>query len=256
MPEYEAAIQDFSRSGWAHLRGFVADQTLQRLCNYADDAATTTSGEVLRYHECLDGRRILSRVENHLVSHPVATELLTSELLGLLRILFAGEPVLFKDKLNYKPPHGGAFTTHQDGPAYAGFGITCFITVMFAIDDATCENGCLEFAAGRRTRHELPVDDNGQLKAGALEGLTFAPCPTSAGDIVIFDGLAPHRSAPNRTDRFRRALFLTFNARREGDRREQYFAAKRALFPPEDERDGRTDYRTAGRQFNLGNPFV
>ena len=36
------------------------------------------------------------------------------------------------------------------------------------------------------------------------------------GDIALFGGFTPHRSGPNRSDRWRRQLYLSYNASREG----------------------------------------
>ncbi len=54
---------------------------------------------------------------------------------------------------------------------------------------------------------------------------------------MFFDSFAPHRSAPNLTDRPRRALYVTYNRASEGDHRARYVADKRANFPPDIERE-------------------
>jgi ectoine hydroxylase-related dioxygenase (phytanoyl-CoA dioxygenase family) len=37
------------------------------------------------------------------------------------------------------------------------------------------------------------------------------------GDLLIFDCMTPHRSAPNLSNRMRRQLYLTYSAARHGD---------------------------------------
>ena len=51
-----------------------------------------------------------------------------------------------------------------------------------------------------------------------------------AGETLWFHSRTPHRSGPNRSSRPRRALYPTYNAAREGDRRAEYYAAKAAAF--------------------------
>jgi ectoine hydroxylase-related dioxygenase (phytanoyl-CoA dioxygenase family) len=51
-----------------------------------------------------------------------------------------------------------------------------------------------------------------------------------AGATLWFHSRTPHRSGPNRSARPRRALYPTYNAAREGDRRAEYYAAKAAAF--------------------------
>jgi hypothetical protein len=36
------------------------------------------------------------------------------------------------------------------------------------------------------------------------------------GDVAIFGGFVPHRSAPNRSDRWRRQLYLSYNKESDG----------------------------------------
>jgi hypothetical protein len=45
-----------------------------------------------------------------------------------------------------------------------------------------------------------------------------------------FHSRTPHRSGPNRSRRPRRALYPTYNAAREGDRRAEYYATKADVF--------------------------
>ena len=44
------------------------------------------------------------------------------------------------------------------------------------------------------------------------------------------------------TDGKRRVLYVTYNAASAGDHREQYYADKRASFPPDIERDPKKEY--------------
>ena len=60
--------------------------------------------------------------------------------------------------------------------------------------------------------------------------------PSGPGDVLFFDSYVPHASKVNETDSARRILYLTYNAQFHGDHREQYFADKRANFPPDIER--------------------
>ncbi len=162
----------------------------------------------------------------------------------------AGEPfVPFKDKENEKHPGGGAFGPHQDFAAYQAFGPRYNVTAMISVDAATHENGCLEFASnwshfagmasgaaesfveGRPLlRFHKGGAQNGDILAEIADGLDWQTVETSPGDLVLFDSFAPHRSAPNMSSASRRAMFLTFNAVREGDWYQRYYDEKRANF--------------------------
>ncbi len=255
----QSNLEDFRRSGWVPLPNLLAPEQLKSLRSWADQIHESPREGWLKYYEfSSEGQKVLSRIE-HFIEPGGPIDFLVERSAPLLRVLselFGDEAVLFKDKVNLKPQGGGAYTAHQDGPAYHGFGISDFITAMVAIDDATVSNGCLEFATGPRVAEELELDEAGQIATAALANLRFEPVPMRSGDVIVFDGLVPHRSAPNRSGTARRALFLTFNPKKQGDRRAAYYQAKRQAFPPEDQREAGRDYRKTGGQFNLGNPFV
>jgi hypothetical protein len=53
--------------------------------------------------------------------------------------------------------------------------------------------------------------------------LAFEPLVCEGGTVAVFNGWAPHRSAAN-TSRFpRRAVFLTYNPKEEGDFHRRYY---------------------------------
>ena len=47
------------------------------------------------------------------------------------------------------------------------------------------------------------------------------------GGAVFFDSFVPHRSSTNKSSRPRRALYVTYNAKTEGDLRKDYYDFKK-----------------------------
>ena len=255
----EVSSERFRHFGWVVLPGALSPDERHSLRTWADAIDSNPADGWLKYYELSSqGSKVLSRIESFIQPSCPIRFLVEppAPLPDALAKLFHDEPLLFKDKVNLKPQGGGAYTAHQDGPAYRGFGVSDFITAMIAIDDATVSNGCLEFAAGPRVVRELELDETGQITAAELENLRFEPAPIRSGDAIVFDGLVPHRSGPNHSGSPRRAVFLTFNPKKQGDKRAAYYEAKRRVFPPENQREAGRDYRKTGGQFNLGNPFV
>ena len=76
----------------------------------------------------------------------------------------------------------------------------------------------------------LPTDERGCIDPVVVESLTWEPVSLCAGQTLWFHSRTPHRSGPNRSDRARRALYPTYNARPEGNLRDAYYDAKRAAF--------------------------
>lgn len=147
----------------------------------------------------------------------------SGELQPVLTGLFGEEPVLFKEKINYKHAGGGGFAPHQDAAAYRF--IDHHISVMVPLDAATVRSGCLWFAPddGGAT---LPTDDRGRIETGVVDTLAWEPVEVEPGDVVFFDSYMPHFSETNLSDHSRRAMYLTYNAAGRGDYRAAYYADK------------------------------
>ena len=256
-----AEMEHWRRHGWLWLRGFFTPEDIQNVVRWTDEIAgwPEIPGRWMRYYErrgSEPGDKMLARIENFVPYHDGLARMFTSgrvtDVLGVL----CGEPVvLFKDKINFKLPGGAGFAPHQDAPAYVDFGVEHHLTLMVPVDPFTTENGCLELARDASARVFLPQNPDGTLRAGVLETLPLEALVAVPGDAIVFDAWVPHRSGPNRSDRPRRAYYLTFNPVSAGDRRTAYYARKRECFPPEYERRADVDYAARGRQFNLGNPF-
>ncbi|MGE0608229.1 MAG: phytanoyl-CoA dioxygenase family protein [Pirellulales bacterium] len=159
---------------------------------------------------------------------PVCARLSRDErILGPLRSIYGGEAHLFKDKLIYKPPGTLGYPLHQDFISWKDFPET-FITVLLAIDAADAENGATEVFAGCHHQGYLCPRDGmyHDLPAEAVDGVHPTVLDLRPGDIALFGCFTPHRSAVNRTETWRRQLYLSYNADRDGgDRREAHYKA-------------------------------
>src|SRR5262249_53302806 len=137
-----------------------------------------------------------------------------------------GEPAhLFKDKLILKPPGARGYDLHQDFIAWPGFPRS-FVTALVAVDPSDRHNGCTEVFPGYHTRGCLSPED-GQyhpLPAGTVDEGAAVFLEPQPGDVALFGCFPPHRSAPNASGRWRRALYLSYNADSEGgDRRDRHY---------------------------------
>ncbi|MCY2968030.1 MAG: phytanoyl-CoA dioxygenase family protein [Planctomycetota bacterium] len=130
-----------------------------------------------------------------------------------------GEPAcLFKDKLIYKPARAKGYDLHQDIPLnWPGFPRT-FHTLLVPIDSMNQDNGCTVLYRGQHERGflALPGTSGFPLPDDCVREEDAVALDLLPGDIAIFGGLVPHRSAPNRTNGPRRALYLSYNAESEG----------------------------------------
>jgi hypothetical protein len=222
-------VESYQRDGWLHLPAVLDGDQLRLLDDAVERlAASAASGVGLHHHEQTDAGAVLARSEDFVDADPVFDELLRGELVAsLLEPLFGEPPVLFKEKINYKHPGGGGFAPHQDAAAYRF--VDHHISVMVPLDPATEASGCLWVATGFE-RGMLPTDGRGRIRSDVAATLAWRPVPLEPGDLLLFDSHTPHSSETNRTERPRRALYLTYNALSAGDHRDAYYADKRAEF--------------------------
>lgn len=125
-------------------------------------------------------------------------------------------PLLYQSMYIFKQPRiGGEVRWHQD----ASFFYTEPLSVTalwFALEDATRENGCLWVQPGG---HQTALRQRFCVRGGSaqLETIDHTPWPDTSeatavevesGTLVVFNGLLPHYSAPNRSKRSRHAYTL------------------------------------------------
>lgn len=241
---------DFKRDGFVCIPGLFTVSEINRISRAIDALARhppeTCIGKQMVYFEdsvLPNADKVLSRIEKFIEYDAVLRRVVYDDrLIHPLRQLFGEAPVLFKEKINFKMPGGQGFEPHQDiQPGWDDYA-AYFISILITIDASTLENGCLELAPGHHTRG-LIGEKWKPLSGGQLTGIDFVKCPSAPGDVVFFDCFVPHKSAPNRTDRPRRNLYLTYNPGSQGDHRLRYYMDKRKSFPPDYEREPGKEYR-------------
>ena len=126
------------------------------------------------------------------------------------------DPVILQSMYIFKPPNiGGEVVCHLDSTYIYTEPESC-VGFWFALEDATLENGCMQFILGA---HKLPLKQrnyrgaDGKLVTETLDESPWPednklPAEVPAGTLVIFDGRAPHLSAANRSSKSRHAYTL------------------------------------------------
>jgi hypothetical protein len=238
-------LGSYARDGYLVVRGLLDAERTRALRAWTDEVAAwgEIPGRHMMYFDPTPRGRLLNRIENFVPYHAGFAALTESRELRGAAAQLLGEPaVLFKDKINFKLPGGGGFEPHQDVQAgWAKYG-RLHLTVAVSIDRAGIDNGCLEVARGHHELERIGREWE-PLSAAELGGIEFVPVESEPGDAVFFDSFVPHRSPPNSSSLPRRLLYVTYGRAADGDRREQYFADKRASYPPDVERVPGREYR-------------
>jgi phytanoyl-CoA hydroxylase len=140
----------------------------------------------------------------------------TPELAALAASIGFRDPVILQSMYIFKPPRiGGEVACHQDSTYIRTEPESC-VGFWFALEDATLENGCMQFIPGGhrqplKKRHYRGAD--GRLVTETLDDTPWpegqrVPVEASAGTLVVFDGRMPHLSEANRSTKSRHAYTL------------------------------------------------
>ena len=140
----------------------------------------------------------------------------TPKLAAVVESLGYADPGIIQSMYIFKPPGiGGEVTCHQDSTFIYTEPESC-IGFWFALQDATIENGCMEFIPGA---HKMPLKRRNYKRPDGkfvIETIDDTPWPeedrvpaeAKAGTLVIFHGRMPHLSAANRSNKSRHAYTL------------------------------------------------
>jgi len=227
-----AQLDQYQRDGYLVLRGVFAPPELAEMSREADRLLGRTD---LMFDENMrarfkphieTGAKLFEVFDPFLDLAPVCKRyVLDRRILGPLASIYGEEACLFKDKLIYKAPGSEGAHLHQDYIAWPRFPIS-FLTVVLAIDDFGADNGCTEVYPGIHRRGYLsPADGKHyQLDEDVLKPVEPVPVFLAPGDLAIFGCYTPHRSAANRSRRWRRGLFISYNACSEGgEQRDEHY---------------------------------
>ena len=159
------------------------------------------------------------------ISPACAALAIDARLLAAVGSLYGEEAHLFKDKLIFKPPGATGYGLHQDYIAWPSFPRS-FLTVLIPLERADETNGCTEVFTGYHKGGTMSAEDGQyhELSPEAVDPASSVMLRLCPGDIAIFGGLTPHRSAPNLSDGYRRQLYVSYNANSDGgEQRDRHY---------------------------------
>ncbi len=218
------AIRSYHDNGYLILRGVFRPEEIAVLA--------FESQMLLSRRDLIDTANIRCRWQDHVTSGeclfdcfdpvidigPICRGFARDErIMAPLRAIYNDEAYLLKDKLIFKRPGAKGYALHQDYISWKEFPDS-FMTVILAIDPTDAENGATEVFPGYHRQGYLSARDGDyhELAPAAIDESRGAVLDLQPGDLALLSGFTPHRSAPNRSDRWRRQLYLSYNAGRDG----------------------------------------
>jgi hypothetical protein len=220
------AVAHFKKHGWVLTQTLNPEQTAE-LRKWVEEISSWPmgGGDWISHKEMTATGPQICRTENFTPFHEGMKELITTGAMIEVASALLEEPaVLYKEKINYKLPGGGGWAPHQDAPAYRF--VDSHVSCMVAVDTANPANGGLEVVS-ERFSEVLPMDAAGCIHPDVVKELIWIPVEVDAGQTLWFHSRTPHRSGFNTTTGPRRAIYPTYNALREGDLHDAYYAQKR-----------------------------
>lgn len=230
-----------------------------------------------------DGNKMLCRTEHYMELQPFNKWLRAGGIIEELASTVLGVPAaLFKERINYKYPGGGAFPAHQDGLSWEGLAdegssvplhdrkwahqpnseyLDRICNINIALDPTTKENGAIEVAVNLPLWHgngsyvRTPQKADACILDEVEEAAQWVPAELNPGDAMVFGGAATHRSNPNFSRNKRRVAHFTYNSAAIGDFRAAYYRNYMTHYPPENHRVPGKDYTSGHQSFFWGSPI-
>ena len=114
-----------------------------------------------------------------------------------------------------KPPEIGSVVEWHQDLSYYPLTNRDSLAVLFYLDDADAENGCLQMLPGRHEGDLLAHTREGYFQGRATEAVDSSEAVLvegKAGAAIFMHCMTPHASITNRSNRSRRTLILSYRA--------------------------------------------
>ena len=219
-------VDFFRRNGWLVVEDLLSADDVARLGERADQIArgetdadpqrvqaekVVREGEAQAVARELEIRKLYwlagqdAVLQNH-ARHPAIVDVIAD-------LLDSDDIKLYADQLFMKPPAiGAAQPWHQDSKSFIDIYPMDLVTAWAAIDDATLENGCLEFVPGSHLWGLLSNEQMDEHRAliGNDPAFMPQPGPLRSGSVSFHHSLTWHASRANTSTARRRGYAVHY----------------------------------------------
>jgi ectoine hydroxylase-related dioxygenase (phytanoyl-CoA dioxygenase family) len=216
-----AQRDEFRESGLLVLKGVFAAEEVAGWIGESDrlwKAALRDGDPRVQWRGVVGGGEIADRLDPVWDISPLYHALIHQGTLLEIASSLLGERALpFKAKLIAKRPGTVGYQMHQDHPywEFLGAPADAYLNVLVAFDRFDATSGATEgFPGQHHSRVPPPSDEPLDADEARMDTSRGVLIELDPGDIALFHSLLPHRSAPNRSTRERRGLFVTYHAAR------------------------------------------
>ncbi|MGH3248493.1 MAG: phytanoyl-CoA dioxygenase family protein [Trebonia sp.] len=234
MTDSEPFTQQYRDQGYAVVEGLLTPGEVAEMNGAIDEVLSAT--DITEVAEVEPGdpsvaRRIWSPTKRHPAFEKAAAN---PRLLDKIELLIGPDILFHYSKLHMKAPSVGSVVEWHQDLSYYPHTNTDLVTALIYLDDATVENACLQVLPESHRQgladHYIDGFFRGKVTGpGAPDPAKAVPIEAPAGSVVFIHCLLLHYSAPNHSDRLRRAFLPAYRA---ADAYPIYFGAHAAHNEP------------------------
>lgn len=185
--------------------------------------------DIYKYYE----KKQLFRIENFFYKKNQISNFLQSGYFEkILYAFFKKKFVLFKEKINLKPPGAKKDFLHQDVQAGWLKYSKEFVSFVVSIDESSLNNSNLIFDFSGNNSKKIIGKKFKKLKVKDLKKPHFKDIPLKIGEIAMFNGYVPHMSKKNLSKKHRKQMYITYCVPLYKNIRKKYYKDKLKNFPP------------------------
>lgn len=218
----EPQVREYRKKGWTVAPALIDQRKVSDLLsemNYISEENTLETHDKTRMemepNQPPDGRAV-RRLYEPCTHYPVFDAFSRSDrVLDCVQSLIGPDILRHYSKINMKPARVGSVVEWHQDLTYYPLTNGDSLAILLYLDDASIENGCLKLIPGQHNRTPMdhtyegffqgrvtcPVNENA---AEAIEG--------SAGTAIFMHAMTPHSSVPNKTDKPRRTLIISYRS--------------------------------------------
>jgi len=218
----EKQITEYHQKGYTVYPNFLTPDEVAELLT---ETEKITRGNTLAKHDKTrmemepdqppDGARV-RRLYEPCTYYPLFRALSESDkLLDTVEQLVGPDILFHYSKLNMKPPEIGSVVEWHQDLSYYPLTNRDSLAVLFYLDDADAENGCLQMIPDRHEGHLLEHTRNGYFQGRVTETVDASKAELvggKSGTTIFMHCMTPHASTTNRSNRYRRTLILSYRA--------------------------------------------
>lgn len=215
-------VEHYHREGYVVQPGFLSRD---EVAAFHAEMAAITAGSTLAHHDktrlemepkqAPDGTRVRRLYEPCTYYDRFRAFSESDTLLDCVEQLLGPNLLFHYSKINMKPPGiGSPVEWHQD-LSYYPLTNRDSVSILFYLDDAAVENGCLQVIPCHHHGPLFTHSTNGFFRGKVTEPVNATqavPLEGKAGAVIFMHCMTPHASITNTSDKSRRTLILSYRA--------------------------------------------